>query len=154
MQLCYIYRGEMDNDVKLALFFICLIIFTIFLTFASWVCTTTRTIGETVRGSNQSVAITVESEPRIDQITLTLARCPSLQFSKAKLCNNNSTSSSCFSCSICLVDYKESDFVRVLPSCDHFFHASCVDPWLRMNLTCPICRKTIVTASSDPTGAV
>lgn len=96
--------------------------------------------------TNQSVTITVEPEPCLDQTSTQSHNYPStLLFSKAKLCNNSSSSSSSCCCSICLMDYKESDLVRVLPGCSHFFHVKCVDPWLRMNLTCPICRETLPT---------
>ncbi|XP_074304392.1 RING-H2 finger protein ATL70-like [Silene latifolia] len=45
-------------------------------------------------------------------------------------------------CSICLGEYKESDFLRLLPDCGHLFHIKCVDPWLRLNPTCPMCRTS------------
>ncbi|XP_010534380.1 PREDICTED: putative RING-H2 finger protein ATL71 [Tarenaya hassleriana] len=46
------------------------------------------------------------------------------------------------SCSICLADYKSKDMIRVLPDCHHLFHDKCVDPWLLLNPTCPICRSS------------
>ncbi|KAL3731887.1 hypothetical protein ACJRO7_028707 [Eucalyptus globulus] len=46
------------------------------------------------------------------------------------------------SCSICLGEYEESDVLRPLPECRHFFHMECIDPWLRLHATCPICRKS------------
>lgn len=45
-------------------------------------------------------------------------------------------------CSICLADYKDVDVVRVLPDCGHMFHQNCIDPWLRMHPTCPLCRTS------------
>ncbi|XP_061362302.1 RING-H2 finger protein ATL70-like [Gastrolobium bilobum] len=48
------------------------------------------------------------------------------------------------SCSICLGDYKETDMLRLLPDCGHLYHHDCVDPWLRLHSTCPICRKSLV----------
>ncbi|MED6135323.1 hypothetical protein PIB30_045443 [Stylosanthes scabra] len=46
-------------------------------------------------------------------------------------------------CTICLGDYKESEMLRVLPGCGHVFHQACVDPWLMLHSTCPICRKSL-----------
>ncbi|XP_054824056.1 putative RING-H2 finger protein ATL69 [Prosopis cineraria] len=44
-------------------------------------------------------------------------------------------------CSICLSDYQPEDTLRTIPDCNHYFHAQCIDGWLRMNATCPLCRK-------------
>lgn len=72
----------------------------------------------------------------------TLRRFPKLLYSHAKLHKEsiNSTSSCC--CSICLADYKDRDMLRLLPDCGHLFHLKCVDPWLRRNPTCPMCRSS------------
>ena len=45
-------------------------------------------------------------------------------------------------CSICLNDYEESEVVRVIPDCGHMFHKDCIDEWLRLHPTCPICRTS------------
>ncbi|XP_004146803.1 putative RING-H2 finger protein ATL69 [Cucumis sativus] len=45
-------------------------------------------------------------------------------------------------CSICLSDYKPHDSVRCIPDCRHCFHSDCVDQWLRMSATCPLCRNS------------
>ncbi|XP_027364634.1 RING-H2 finger protein ATL70-like [Abrus precatorius] len=68
------------------------------------------------------------------------------QIEKNKGGSNNMISSSC---SICLGDYKESDMLRLLPDCGHLFHLDCVDPWLMLHSTCPICRKSSVQASNS-----
>jgi len=48
-------------------------------------------------------------------------------------------------CSICLCSYEEGQDVRILP-CDgrHHFHQDCIDEWLIVNATCPICRAKVV----------
>ncbi|KAF8005639.1 hypothetical protein BT93_K0043 [Corymbia citriodora subsp. variegata] len=53
------------------------------------------------------------------------------------------------SCSICLGEYKEGEVLRLLPECGHFFHMKCVDPWLRLHATCPVCRKSPVAVRVD-----
>lgn len=45
-------------------------------------------------------------------------------------------------CSICLGDYKDSDLLRRLPDCSHAFHVACIDAWMRMHATCPMCRTS------------
>ncbi|EYU19848.1 hypothetical protein MIMGU_mgv1a024718mg [Erythranthe guttata] len=45
-------------------------------------------------------------------------------------------------CSICLADYGEADLIRLLPSCGHLFHLKCIDPWLILHPTCPVCRSS------------
>ncbi|KAF8403701.1 hypothetical protein HHK36_011805 [Tetracentron sinense] len=45
-------------------------------------------------------------------------------------------------CSICLSEYRPKDTVRCIPECHHCFHADCIDEWLRMSATCPLCRNS------------
>ncbi|XP_058765871.1 putative RING-H2 finger protein ATL21A [Vicia villosa] len=44
-------------------------------------------------------------------------------------------------CSICLSEYKPMDTLRSIPQCNHHFHVDCIDVWLKMNATCPLCRN-------------
>ncbi|KAI4351219.1 hypothetical protein L6164_005597 [Bauhinia variegata] len=60
---------------------------------------------------------------------------------------NGDSVSSC--CSICLVDFKEDDELRMLPDCGHFYHVNCIDSWLKLHPTCPICRNLPVRASES-----
>lgn len=47
-------------------------------------------------------------------------------------------------CAICLVMLVEGDAIVVLPcAAAHRFHTSCVDGWLRRNVTCPLCRVDV-----------
>jgi len=46
-------------------------------------------------------------------------------------------------CVICLADLREGDYTRELP-CPHIFHKKCIDRWLTMRQTCPICRTKVV----------
>nr|GMC65262.1 E3 ubiquitin-protein ligase At1g63170-like [Ipomoea batatas] len=45
-------------------------------------------------------------------------------------------------CCICLSKYEDNDELRELP-CSHFFHAQCVDKWLKINASCPLCKFEI-----------
>ncbi|KAK8955623.1 putative RING-H2 finger protein ATL53 [Platanthera guangdongensis] len=37
-------------------------------------------------------------------------------------------------CSICLGEFEQGDAIRILPSCRHILHVTCVDGWLRVSL--------------------
>ncbi|XP_043698352.1 RING-H2 finger protein ATL70-like [Telopea speciosissima] len=84
--------------------------------------------------SDQQHSITIEEG--FDEATL--RSFPKVLYSQAKL--RKDTTASC--CSICLADYKGTDMLRLLPYCGHLFHVKCVDPWLRLHPTCPVCRNS------------
>ncbi|KAG5022393.1 hypothetical protein AAZX31_07G114100 [Glycine max] len=52
-------------------------------------------------------------------------------------------------CAVCLSKFHHHDLLRLLPLCCHAFHAECIDTWLQSNLSCPLCRSTIVADDSD-----
>ncbi|CAN4118717.1 unnamed protein product [Withania somnifera] len=82
----------------------------------------------------------------------TLSRYPKLLYSEAKVNHKDSTASCC---SICLADYKNKDMLRLLPDCEHLFHLKCVDPWLMLNPSCPVCRTSpLPTPQSTPLAEV
>jgi len=45
-------------------------------------------------------------------------------------------------CCICLGEYQPKDRIRFLP-CKHHQHADCLDTWLQMNASCPVCKKDV-----------
>ncbi|KAK6117699.1 hypothetical protein DH2020_048551 [Rehmannia glutinosa] len=45
-------------------------------------------------------------------------------------------------CSICLSEYLPKETLRSIPECQHCFHAECIDEWLRLNGSCPVCRNS------------
>ncbi|KAJ1829828.1 hypothetical protein LPJ73_008412 [Coemansia sp. RSA 2703] len=52
-------------------------------------------------------------------------------------------------CGICMEEYNVEETVLELP-CKHFYHKECIDHWLKMNGTCPICRKRIEPDGQAP----
>ncbi|KAL3649576.1 RING-H2 finger protein atl67 [Castilleja foliolosa] len=71
---------------------------------------------------------------------------PKFVFSKRSLSGANDTV-----CSICLCEYRESEMLRMLPDCRHSFHVMCVDAWLKLNASCPVCRSSpLPTPLSTP----
>ncbi|KAH6760656.1 C3H4 type zinc finger protein [Perilla frutescens var. hirtella] len=45
-------------------------------------------------------------------------------------------------CCICLAKYVNNDELKELP-CSHFFHKDCVDKWLKINASCPLCKADV-----------
>lgn len=52
-------------------------------------------------------------------------------------------------CHICMDNYKEKEFKRVIPSCNHCFHKKCIDKWLKKKGNCPICRTLLIEKKSN-----
>ncbi|KAJ4904303.1 RING/U-box superfamily protein [Raphanus sativus] len=46
-------------------------------------------------------------------------------------------------CCVCLCDYEDGTELREL-WCRHHFHEACIDKWLRINTTCPLCKFNIL----------
>ncbi|GMI98432.1 Arabidopsis Toxicos en Levadura 68 [Hibiscus trionum] len=78
---------------------------------------------------------------------------PKFRFSKesAAACSSNLNTT----CSICLCEYKDSEMLRMMPECRHYFHAFCIDVWLKLNGSCPVCRNSpLPTPLSTPLSEV
>ncbi|KAJ2472840.1 hypothetical protein GGI02_001292 [Coemansia sp. RSA 2322] len=54
-------------------------------------------------------------------------------------------------CGICMEEYKPEEHVVELP-CKHAYHKDCIEHWLGMNGTCPICRAAIEARSDGSSG--
>ncbi|XP_054630619.1 RING finger protein 215 isoform X3 [Dunckerocampus dactyliophorus] len=46
-------------------------------------------------------------------------------------------------CAVCLEAFNNNQCLRVLP-CRHEYHRDCVDPWLLLHHTCPLCKRSIL----------
>jgi hypothetical protein len=57
-------------------------------------------------------------------------------------------------CAVCLEAFCAGDRCKVLPGCEHGFHAVCVDSWLRKSRRCPICRAEVVVAGQSKNAGV
>ncbi|KAL1549250.1 RING-type E3 ubiquitin transferase [Salvia divinorum] len=114
------------------------------ITLASYYCTRNSTSTAMVLPQRHDPA----AEGGLDEATLT--RYPKLLYSKVK---HKDSTAAC--CSICLADYKATEMLRALPDCGHLFHLRCVDPWLRLHPTCPLCRTSpLPTPLSTPLAEV
>lgn len=64
-----------------------------------------------------------------------VAGIPTLKFNRDTFGSLDDTQ-----CTICLGEYEEKDVLRIMPKCGHIFHLTCIDIWLRIQTTCPVCR--------------
>ncbi|XP_072243418.1 RING finger protein 215 [Leuresthes tenuis] len=48
-------------------------------------------------------------------------------------------------CAVCLEPFNNNQCLRVLP-CLHEYHRDCVDPWLLLHHTCPLCKRSILSS--------
>jgi hypothetical protein len=55
-------------------------------------------------------------------------------------------------CAICLSAVQADEEDQVLP-CNHKFHKTCIDDWLKESRSCPICRKSVNDDGDDSGGA-
>ncbi|XWS52055.1 hypothetical protein CRYUN_Cryun11dG0034500 [Craigia yunnanensis] len=52
-------------------------------------------------------------------------------------------------CAICLEGLEEKEVCWVLVKCDHVFHKPCVEEWLKINFSCPLCRTNAFSIIID-----
>jgi len=45
-------------------------------------------------------------------------------------------------CVICLEDFEEGSKAKKL-GCGHYFHPECIDRWLKISGTCPMCKEVV-----------
>ncbi|OMJ85304.1 hypothetical protein SteCoe_13398 [Stentor coeruleus] len=67
-----------------------------------------------------------------------------VQINRLKNCFYKDMETTCKECVICFSEFEENDQVITL-DCDvrHVYHSPCLKRWLRINNTCPICRKSL-----------
>jgi hypothetical protein len=47
------------------------------------------------------------------------------------------------SCPVCLRNYKEGEFIALLPNCGHVSHQQCATKWLSVDSRCMVCREPL-----------
>jgi len=48
------------------------------------------------------------------------------------------------SCAICMADFETEEELKWL-HCSHYFHKECIDKWLSVGVTCPVCKGEVHT---------
>ncbi|XP_010469020.1 PREDICTED: RING-H2 finger protein ATL22 [Camelina sativa] len=90
-----------------------------------------------------SGSVTVRPQPS-DEVTRTgLDESTIESYKKVELGESRRlpTGSNDVVCSICLSEYATKESVRCLPECEHCFHTECIDAWLKLHSSCPVCRS-------------
>ena len=60
----------------------------------------------------------------------------------------NEESSYSSECTICLGEFEDGEVCRLLSGCKHQFHRLCIDQWLLLHGSCPLCpRSSVVLAN-------
>ncbi|CAN6336395.1 unnamed protein product [Urochloa humidicola] len=57
-------------------------------------------------------------------------------------------------CAVCLGEMEDGELGRLLPACRHVFHVECIDTWLGVSSTCPVCRTVAAAAAAAPAADV
>ncbi|VVB02266.1 unnamed protein product [Arabis nemorensis] len=123
------------------------------ITLTSYYCTrnqlsSSQTNHDPTRVHHHHHHVIIDVVPGLDEDTI--QSYPKIRYSEAR---DSSTASTC--CPICLGDYKGNHLLRHLPDCNHLFHLKCIDTWLRLNPTCPVCRTSpLPTPLSTPLAEV
>ena len=50
-------------------------------------------------------------------------------------------------------DAQDGDRSILMTPCQHLYHKSCLEGWMKGNRSCPLCRTDLVVAVEGPTGA-
>ncbi|KAI3748491.1 hypothetical protein L6452_11591 [Arctium lappa] len=115
-------------------FYLLLLLLIFTLCYTSYICKRSITSFGSTIDDNDFVRL----PPGLDDDILTTF--PTFLYSQILNLHHNNYGSGC---SICLADYKPADVLRLLPECGHFFHVSCIDKWLKVHPTCPVCRNSL-----------
>lgn len=54
-------------------------------------------------------------------------------------------------CAVCLNEFEDDETLRLIPKCDHVFHPECIDAWLELHTTCPVCRSNLASEPGETT---
>ncbi|KAK8607034.1 hypothetical protein V6N13_052785 [Hibiscus sabdariffa] len=55
-------------------------------------------------------------------------------------------------CVVCLSEFAAGERLRILPQCNHGFHARCIDKWLSSHSSCPTCRHCLTETDQRTVG--
>lgn len=98
--------------------------------------------------SGSQFANLIWSPPLNDMVTLTLGVGSPFSALYSRFTSDMNICYKSQECCICLSAYEDGSELRELP-CGHHFHCMCLDKWLCINATCPLCKFNILKADSQ-----
>lgn len=54
------------------------------------------------------------------------------------------------SCAICMCEYEEDSRIREISLCKHIYHSECLERWLKVKESCPLCKQGLSKHHLDP----
>nr|XP_009770318.1 PREDICTED: RING-H2 finger protein ATL20-like [Nicotiana sylvestris] len=130
---------------------ICLLVPSIF----CLICLACRMHLEAIRRRRLRVFASTSPSPQVSSVTISLHTsglddCTIQSYPKVVLgASRRLPGINALTCPICLVEYSAGESVRLIPLCQHSFHADCVDEWLKIKATCPVCRNSPLLLEND-----
>ncbi|XP_050883946.1 E3 ubiquitin-protein ligase RING1-like [Lathyrus oleraceus] len=134
---------------------ICLILalcFLVFVTLRQWkffkclLCKAITTISSSNsnwnEGQFQDESIPQNLSPQFEGSELELSiinSLPMYQFTKSEIQESLIDTE----CAICLGEFEEGEWLKLVPNCNHGFHVSCIDKWFQLHSSCPLCRSRV-----------
>lgn len=131
-----------NHGLSIIFFFILILLVAFF--FFYFVCKFNFFSTEILNSSPDANAVLVQINKGLDQETI--QKLPVFLFSEP-ICKLNSVKES-DECPICLGLFGDDEMVKLLPNCEHVYHAQCIDEWLVDHSNCPLCRASLQLSSS------
>ncbi|VVB03510.1 unnamed protein product [Arabis nemorensis] len=96
-----------------------------------------------IRHNEDITAATVMQQPRGTMVRMGLDQSTIDSYKKMELGESKRLpGTNGILCPICLSEYASKETVRFIPECNHCYHVECIDVWLKIHGSCPLCRKT------------
>lgn len=78
----------------------------------------------------------------------TINRLPLHTITSAEIASKAEHDSNSQSCAVCMEPFEVGATVRTV-LCLHSFHQQCIDPWLRLHASCPICKCSVEESGGE-----
>ncbi|CAH2057732.1 unnamed protein product [Thlaspi arvense] len=141
---CFPFERSGHNNTGLqVLKIVSLAIFGPVIIFATCIAIGVFTSDRFTSGRRRNVAIAA-AQPNEVQVTTGLDESTIESYKKMELGESRRLpgTNDDIVCPICLSEYASKETVRCIPECDHCFHIGCIDAWLKIHGSCPLCRNS------------